>query len=48
MLRTYDIPAEERARLFAHLALAWDGQWFLKVAYEFGVEASVRLNARVR
>ncbi|NLE77467.1 MAG: hypothetical protein GX605_12035 [Chloroflexi bacterium] len=30
------------------LALYWDGQWFLKTVDEFGLEAGVRMNARVR
>ncbi len=30
------------------LALAWDGQWFLKAVEEFGLEAAMRLNSRVR
>jgi len=30
------------------LALSWDGQWFLKVLEEFGLEAAMRVNSRVR
>ncbi len=42
------IPPERRARLLALLAMAWDGQWFLKVYDEYGWEAAARINARVR
>ena len=34
--------------MLALLAMAWDGQWFLKVFDEYGWEAAARLNARVR
>lgn len=34
--------------MMARLALAWDGQWFLKAAESFGLEAAIDLNARVR
>jgi hypothetical protein len=34
--------------MLALLAMAWDGQWFLKVCDEYGWEAATRLNARVR
>jgi predicted ArsR family transcriptional regulator len=34
--------------MLALLAMAWDGQWFLKVYDEFGWEEAARLNARVR
>ena len=44
----YVIPAEQKARLLALLAMAWDGQWFLKVYDEYGWDAAARLNARVR
>jgi hypothetical protein len=44
----YVIPQEKKARLLALLAMAWDGQWFLKVCEEYGWEAEARLTARVR
>ena len=44
----YDLPEEDRVRLLGGLLLAWDGQWFLKTVEEFGLEAGVRLNGRVR
>lgn len=31
-----------------HLLLAWDGQWFMKVAQRFGIDVAVELNAQVR
>jgi len=34
--------------MLALLAMAWDGQWFLKVYDEYGWQAAVRLNTRVR
>ena len=47
-MEQYTIPPEKKARMLALLALAWDGQWFLKVCDEYGWEAAVQLNARVR
>jgi hypothetical protein len=47
-LTQYTIPPEKKAHLLALLAMAWDGQWFLKVCEEYGWEAATRLNARVR
>jgi len=44
----YAISSETRANMVALLAMAWDGQWFLKVYDEFGWETAARLNARVR
>jgi hypothetical protein len=44
----YAIPPEKQARMLALLAMAWDGQWFLKVYEEYGWDAAARLNARVR
>jgi hypothetical protein len=44
----YIVPAEKRARMLALLAMAWDGQWFLKVYDAYGWEAAARLNAQVR
>jgi hypothetical protein len=34
--------------MLAFLAMAWDGQWFLKTYDEYGWDAAARLNARVR
>jgi hypothetical protein len=47
-MEQYVISPERKARLLALLAMAWDGQWFLKVCDEYGWEAAARLNARVR
>ena len=47
-LTQYTIPPEKKARMLALLAMAWDGQWFLKVHDEYGWKAAVQLNARVR
>jgi hypothetical protein len=47
-IQEYTIPPEKRARMLALLAMAWDGQWFLKVYDECGWEAVTRLNAQVR
>jgi len=47
-LERYPIPPEKKARMLAFLAMAWDGQWFLKVYEEYGWDAAARLNARVR
>jgi len=44
---SYSIPLEARAPLMAQLALAWDGQWFLKVYDKFGWEVASEINARV-
>jgi len=44
----YAISAETRANMMALLAMAWDGQWFLKVYEEFGWDTAAQLNARVR
>jgi hypothetical protein len=47
-LEHYKVPPEKKARMLALLAMAWDGQWFLKVHDEYGWEAAARLNAQVR
>ncbi|MHB8757203.1 MAG: hypothetical protein ACYC6V_04230 [Bacillota bacterium] len=44
----YPLPGDRAAALMGSLALAWDGQWFLKTVEEFGLEAAMRLNGRVR
>jgi hypothetical protein len=46
--KTYKIPAEARAQVMAGLALAWDGQWFLKVYDKYGWDAAAELNIRTR
>ena len=43
--KMYDIPHEVRGRVMAGLALAWDGQWFLKVKDRFGWDAAAEINA---
>ncbi len=42
------LDADGAAALLGRLMLAWDGQWFLKVAQSCGLEEAVALNARVR
>ena len=44
----YALEPQARGQLMAALALAWDGQWFLKVKDRFGYQAAAELNARVR
>jgi hypothetical protein len=39
---------EQASELLGRLMLAWDGQWFLKVAESCGLEKAVELNAKVR
>lgn len=46
--KSYEIPAEVRAQVMAGLALAWDGQWFLKVNDKFGWDAAAEINVRTR
>ncbi len=45
---SYEIPAEARAQVMAGLALAWDGQWFLKATDKYGWDAAAELNIRTR
>jgi hypothetical protein len=47
-MEPYAISPEKKVRMLALLAMAWDGQWFLKVHDEYGWEAAARLNAQVR
>jgi len=47
-VKQYTIAPEKQAHMLALLAMAWDGQWFLKVHGEYGWEAATRLNAQVR
>ena len=44
----YEIPPEMRAEVMAGLALAWDGQWFLKANDRYGWDAAAELNFRTR
>jgi hypothetical protein len=46
--KPYEIPPEMRAQVMAGLALAWDGQWFLKANDKFGWDAAADLNIRTR
>lgn len=46
--KSYEIPPEARAQVMAGLALAWDGQWFLKVNDRFGWDTAAELNFRTR
>ena len=46
--KKYEISSEVRAQVMAGLALAWDGQWFLKVHDKFGWDAAAELNIRTR
>jgi hypothetical protein len=46
--KSYEIPPEVRAEVMAGLALAWDGQWFLKVNDKCGWDAAAELNIRTR
>ena len=45
---SYELPDAVQADMLRKLALYWDGQWFLTTAEEFGLEAAIRMNARVR
>ena len=44
----YSLTESDRADLMARLAMAWDGQWFLKVYDEFGWDMAATINAHVR
>ena len=44
----YPLSDDVKVNILRKLALFWDGQWFLKTVDEFGLEAAIRLNARVR
>ena len=46
--KAYEIPHEVRAQVMAGLALAWDGQWFLKVNDRFGWDTAAEVNVRTR
>ena len=44
----YPLSDEVKVNILRKLLFSWDGQWFLKTVDEFGLEAAIRLNARVR
>ena len=44
----YRLSDEVKVDILRKLVFFWDGQWFLKTVDEFGLEAAIRLNARVR
>jgi hypothetical protein len=44
----YPLSEEVKVDMLRKMVLFWDGQWFLKTVDEFGLEAAIRLNARVR
>lgn len=44
----YELSGAQQARMLRKLMLYWDGQWFLKTAEAFGLEAAIEVNARVR
>lgn len=48
MSALYPLSDEVKVTMLRKLALFWDGQWFLKTVDEIGLEAAIRLNARVR
>jgi hypothetical protein len=48
MPELYPLSDEVKVDILRKLVLFWDGQWFLKTVDEFGLEAAIRLNARVR
>jgi hypothetical protein len=45
---TYLLSDLDQVKLLRKLMLYWDGQWFLKTAEQFGLDAAIDLNARVR
>jgi hypothetical protein len=45
---SYSIPIEARTQIGIQLAVAWDGQWFLKVCDKFGWDTASEINARER
>jgi hypothetical protein len=48
MSTPYPLSDEVKVDMLRKMVLFWDGQWFLKTVDEFGLEAAIRLNARVR
>ncbi len=47
-LPAYDLSDKTKVNMLRKLALYWDGQWFLNTVEEFGLEAGIKMNARVR
>jgi hypothetical protein len=47
-LQPYELSEKAKVNMLRKLALYWDGQWFLKTVDEFGLEAGIKMNARVR
>lgn len=47
-LQPYELSEKTKVNMLRKLALYWDGQWFLKTVDEFGLEAGIKMNARVR
>ncbi len=47
-LNPYELSEKTKVDMLRKLALYWDGQWFLKTVDEFGLEAAIEMNARVR
>ena len=45
---SYDVTRPAQIDMLRKLALYWDGQWFLNCVDEFGLDAAIRLNQRVR
>jgi hypothetical protein len=48
MKQPYTLTDADQAQMLRKLMLYWDGQWFLKAVQEFGLEAAISLNAKVR
>ncbi|GAB6273945.1 MAG: hypothetical protein STSR0004_08080 [Peptococcaceae bacterium] len=46
--KSYSLLEATKSELLSKLMLAWDGQWFLKVVEEYGLENGLRLNTKVR
>jgi hypothetical protein len=44
----YPLSDEVKVDMLRKMVLFWDGQWFLKTVDEFGLEAAIGLNAKVR
>ena len=45
---SYVLSDAEQVQMLRRLILYWDGQWFLKTAEAFGLDAAIELNAQVR
>ncbi len=44
----YFVPPEIKLKSLRRLLLAWDGQWFLKIYLENGINKAIELNRKVR